>query len=79
MILLILMMILYKKFAKNQSGITAAGFCLGYATARFLVEFIRLPDAHIGYLAWGWMTMGQVLTVPIAALGFVLLYCGIKN
>ncbi len=44
-----------------------------YGIARFLVEFVRLPDAHIGYLAFGWLTMGQLLCLPLIALGIWLL------
>ncbi|HEY9148717.1 MAG TPA: prolipoprotein diacylglyceryl transferase, partial [Gammaproteobacteria bacterium] len=28
-----------------------------------------MPDAHIGYLAFGWVTMGQVLSLPLIAIG----------
>ena len=46
-----------------------------YGTFRFLVEFVREPDAHIGYLAGGWLTMGQLLSLPLVAIGLVLLWC----
>jgi|SRR5688572_12501788 len=45
-----------------------------YGTFRFLVEFVREPDAHIGYLAGGWLTMGQVLSVPLVVVGVALLW-----
>jgi phosphatidylglycerol:prolipoprotein diacylglycerol transferase len=48
-------------------------FLLCYGSFRFLVEFVRLPDAHIGYLAWGWLTMGQVLSLPMILGGIGLL------
>ena len=48
-------------------------FAVGYGVFRFAIEFVRIPDAHIGYLAWGWLTMGQVLTLPLIVLGLVLL------
>ena len=32
-----------------------------------------MPDAHLGYLAGGWLTMGQLLSLPMAAAGLVLL------
>jgi phosphatidylglycerol:prolipoprotein diacylglycerol transferase len=41
--------------------------------ARFAVEFVRLPDEHIGYLAFGWFTMGQLLTLPMLAGGIIML------
>ena len=48
-------------------------FALGYGVFRFAVEFFRVPDAHIGYLAFGWLTMGMVLCVPVILTGAVLL------
>ena len=48
-------------------------FLLGYGCCRFLVEYTRAPDAHIGYLAWGWLTMGQLLSVPLLLAGGGLL------
>ena len=50
----------------------AALFALMYGGFRFLVEFVRVPDAQLGYLAFGWLTMGQVLELPVIAFG---LYC----
>lgn len=44
-------------------------FALLYGAFRFLVEFVRQPDAHLGYLAFGWLTMGQVLSLPLILLG----------
>ncbi|MFO6379145.1 prolipoprotein diacylglyceryl transferase family protein, partial [Pseudomonas aeruginosa] len=37
------------------------------------VEFVRVPDAQLGYLAWGWLTMGQVLCVPMVLAGIALM------
>ena len=48
-------------------------FLLLYGLARFAVEFVRLPDAHIGYLAGGWFTMGMLLTLPMIAAGLVMI------
>ena len=49
-------------------------FALLYGVFRFLVEFVRVPDEGIGYLAFGWLTMGQVLSLPLIALGLFLLW-----
>lgn len=51
----------------------SAIFLIMYAFGRLTVEFWRLPDAHIGYLYGGWLTMGHVLTLPMAIGGFALL------
>jgi phosphatidylglycerol---prolipoprotein diacylglyceryl transferase len=48
---------------------TSGLFMLFYGLFRFLVEFVRLPDAQIGYLAFGWVTMGQILTLPMMVIG----------
>lgn len=49
-------------------------FALLYGVFRFAVEFVREPDAQIGYLAFGWLTMGQILSLPLVVLGLVLLW-----
>ncbi|HRN62760.1 MAG TPA: prolipoprotein diacylglyceryl transferase [Luteimonas sp.] len=49
-------------------------FALLYGVFRFAVEFVRVPDADIGYLAFGWLTMGQVLSLPLIALGLYWLW-----
>ena len=41
--------------------------------ARFLVEFVRVPDEQIGYLAGGWLTEGQLLSLPMILVGLALL------
>ncbi|MEJ7746275.1 MAG: prolipoprotein diacylglyceryl transferase [Luteimonas sp.] len=44
-------------------------FALLYGLFRFAVEFVREPDSQLGYLAFGWLTMGQVLSLPLIAFG----------
>lgn len=56
----------------RPAGAVTGLFLAGYGIARFVVEFVRLPDAHIGYL-WGeWLTMGQLLSLPMIAAGGAL-------
>lgn len=55
-------------------GSVSALFAIAYALMRFAVEFLRAPDAHIGFIAWGWLTLGQALSVPLLLLGVVLLF-----
>ncbi len=47
----------------------AGTFLAGYAIARILVEFVRLPDEQIGYLAILLVVMGMVLSIPILLIG----------
>jgi phosphatidylglycerol:prolipoprotein diacylglycerol transferase len=44
-------------------------FLLVYGCCRFAVEWVRLPDANIGYLAGDWLTMGMLLTTPMIVAG----------
>ena len=60
---------------KARPRYAASGmFALVYGLGRFLVEFAREPDAHMGYIAFGWMTTGQALSLPLIALGLFFLY-----
>jgi phosphatidylglycerol:prolipoprotein diacylglycerol transferase len=58
----------------RRPGLTAGIFGVGYAISRILVEFVRLPDIQVGYLlGTSWLTMGQVLSVPILLAGLALI------
>ena len=48
-------------------------FALLYGCFRFGVEFVRVPDPQLGYLAWGWLTMGQIQSLPLVLIGVVLI------
>jgi phosphatidylglycerol:prolipoprotein diacylglycerol transferase len=70
----LLLTILWFFSAKAPPRMAVSGlFLLCYGTFRFLVEFVRMPDAHIGYLAYGWVTMGQALSAPMIFFGILLL------
>ena len=66
----VLLFVLLWLFARKQRkpGEVAAAFLLGYGAFRFIAEFFREPDAHLGLLALG-LSMGQWLCVPMVALG----------
>jgi len=49
-------------------------FALFYGIFRFIVEFVRVPDAQLGYIAFGWLTMGQLLCVPMIVGGLFLIW-----
>jgi phosphatidylglycerol:prolipoprotein diacylglycerol transferase len=48
-------------------------FLIVYGIVRFCIEFVRVPDEQISYLAGGWLTMGQVLSAPMIIVGVVLM------
>ena len=54
-------------------------FLLMYGLFRFAVEFVRVPDSHLGYLALDWLTMGQILTLPMIILGSILIAMSYKR
>ena len=66
-------LLLYSRTPRPRYAVSGL-FALLYGAFRFLVEFVREPDAHLGYLAFGWLTMGQVLSLPLVALGLFLLW-----
>jgi phosphatidylglycerol:prolipoprotein diacylglycerol transferase len=66
-------------FALRRPGLVAGIFGIGYALSRIAVEFVRLPDAQIGYLYGGWLTMGMVLSLPVLAAGLVFLLYGLSQ
>ena len=78
MIPAIILIILFLK-KKNKYGILTAIFLINYAITRFLIEFIRQPDIQLG-LKLEFFTQGQILTIPIFLLGFIILYkCQLKQ
>ncbi|MFH1914455.1 MAG: prolipoprotein diacylglyceryl transferase [Pseudomonadota bacterium] len=60
----------------RPAGCVSGLFLLGYGAFRFVVEFAREPDAHLGYVALQWLSMGQVLCLPMIALGGGLIWWG---
>lgn len=70
----VLMAVLWaiKGLKKNRiDGQIAAAFVVFYAIFRFLVEFTRQPDSQLGFIAFGWLTMGQLLSIAIGLAGVV--------
>jgi len=69
-----LFLIVWLFSAKPRPTMAVSGvFALSYGVFRFLVEFVRQPDPQLGYLAFGWLTMGQVLSLPLVIVGVILL------
>lgn len=72
MLFAVLYLLSRRKKTPSQGSIMGT-FVLGYGIVRFLIEFVRLPDAQLGYLFGGWLTMGQLLSLPLIVAGAVLL------
>lgn len=67
---IVLAVMVFRFGALKRPGLVAGTFVSLYAVSRILVEFVRIPDAQLGYLlGTGWLTMGMVLSVPMLLLG----------
>ena len=71
---LLLFVIMWTFTAKPRPRLApSALFMIVYGFARFTVEWVRLPDADIGYLAGNWLTMGMLLTMPMIVIGAIMM------
>ncbi len=71
---IVLFTILWLFSSRSRPTMAVSGlFLIGYSLFRFLVEFVRTPDAHLGFVVFEWMTMGQLLSLPMLIVGIVLM------
>ena len=73
MLLIVLNWLYHKTRLKEVPGMIAGLFFIGYGFSRYLVEFVREPDAHIGLIG-GVISMGQILTLPMIAFGLWMIF-----
>ena len=73
-VLFIIMVVLSRKRPPRPQGTFIGTFLACYGVFRFLIEFVRLPDAQLGYLlGTDWLTMGQCLSVPLVVIGIIVI------
>lgn len=72
-LLFIVLFALSRKTPPRPQGTFLGTFLVLYGCFRFAIEFVREPDAQLGYLWGGWLTMGQVLSVPLILIGVAVL------
>ena len=66
--------------SKQRPRFAVSGlFAFGYGSFRFFIEFFREPDSHLGYLAFEWFTMGQLLSTPLIFVGLWFLYLAYRR
>ena len=71
---LLLFTIIWWFSSKPRPRMAVSGlFALCYGFFRFFIEFFREPDMHIGFVAYNWLTMGQLLCLPMLVVGSLLL------
>ena len=72
---LLLFVILWLFTMKQRTiGYSSAVFLIFYGISRICIEFLRLPDEQIGYLFGNWLTLGQVLSLPMLLIGCWIFY-----
>lgn len=69
---MVLNFMMRKTHARLFPGMVLGMFFVGYGAFRYFIEFVRVPDAHLGYL-WGVITMGQLLSLPMILFGVYLI------
>jgi phosphatidylglycerol:prolipoprotein diacylglycerol transferase len=77
--LLLFLILLLISQKTNIKGIVSSSFLIFYGSIRFIIEFFRQPDSHIGYVAFDFISMGQLLCVPMIVIGFIILFYSRKN
>ena len=79
LVIFIVLFALSRKLPPRPQGTFVGAFLLLYGVFRFLIEFVREPDAQLGYLWGGWLTMGQVLSAPLVIAGIAMLVYAAKR
>lgn len=70
-----LVLFLVLEFFRNKpyrTGQLSGVFLIGYGICRIVAEFWRVPDQTVGYIAFNWLTMGQLLSIPMMIFGVYL-------
>lgn len=74
-VLFFVLRLLTHRFGMLQKpGVVMGSFIAGYGVARTIVEFFREPDAQIGFLFGQWLTMGMMLSIPMALVGAAIIW-----
>ena len=72
-LLFVILNFFYKKFINIKPGIISALFLIFYSFLRFLIEFTREPDSHIGFLLLN-LSLGQLICIIFLIIGIILFY-----
>ncbi len=73
LVILLILYLLSRRVPPLPQGTFLGSFLCLYGVFRFAIEFVRQPDAQLGYLWGDWLTMGQLLSVPLLVAGVALL------
>jgi phosphatidylglycerol:prolipoprotein diacylglycerol transferase len=73
------LLLLFFKINRPPTGTLTAIFLIFYSIFRFCVEFVRVPDLHIGYIYSTWLTTGMILCIPMFFVGILIYYYSKKG
>lgn len=77
---LLLFIIVWIYSSKKRPSMAVSAVFIGcYGLFRFTTEFFRTPDAQIGFIAFDWLTMGQLLSLPMILVGLITYYMAMKH
>ena len=77
-VIFLVLFLLSRKLPPKPQGFFIGCFLVLYGVFRFLIEFVRVPDAQLGYL-FGFVTMGQLLSLPLIFAGIIILIISFKR
>lgn len=77
-LIFLVLFLLSRKRPPRVRGTFLGVFLVMYGCFRFVIEFVREPDVQLGYIWGGWLTMGQLLSVPLIVVGVIVLVYAIK-
>jgi phosphatidylglycerol:prolipoprotein diacylglycerol transferase len=77
--IVLFLLLLFFKMNRPTTGTLTAIFLIFYSIFRFCVEFVRVPDVHIGYIYSTWLTTGMILCVPMFFVGILIYYYSKKG
>lgn len=78
-VIFVVLFALSRKVPPRPRGTFFGLFLVMYGTFRFSIEFVREPDMQLGYLWGGWLTMGQLLSVPLVVAGVAVLVWALRK
>jgi len=76
--LLFLLLAFYSAKPRPTAAVSGL-FLIAYGCFRFIVEFFREPDAHIGFISSDWLTMGMILSIPMIVAGAIIMVLAYRN
>ena len=77
--ILLFAILLFINQKTNIKGVVCSSFLIFYGSIRFIIEFFRQPDSHLGHIAFDSLSMGQLLCIPMIFIGFLILLYSRKN